>query len=74
MAGWLRCLPLDLRARPGIQALRQVPEARLQQRHFSRSVALAARLRGVRSVAALGWLPPLLADLKEGRRPGDRHV
>lgn len=65
VAGWLRRLPQDLHARQGIQALRRVPEPRLQRRHYPRSVALATRLRGAHSVAELGWLPPLLAELGE---------
>lgn len=62
VGGWLAALPRDLRARRGIQALRRLPEARVQERHYPRSVALAARLRGRREVAALCWLPPLLEE------------
>jgi len=62
VAGWLRRLPADLRARRQIQARRCVPEAVVQRRHYPRSVALAVRLRGARSAVDLGWLPPRLEE------------
>jgi GT2 family glycosyltransferase len=65
-------LPGLLRQRRQVQALRQVPEARLQALHLSRSLVLAALLGGVRRAEDLGWLPPLLtaADrpIEEDRR------
>ncbi len=59
VAGWLRRLPGDLRARRAIQAGRTVDEPTLQSQHFGGSIALAARLRGVTRVAELGWTPPV---------------
>jgi hypothetical protein len=65
VGGWLVALPGDLRARHGIQAGRRVPEALLQLRHYPHSMALACRLGGRRTVAELGWTPPLLVDDRE---------
>lgn len=68
VAGWLRRLPQDLRARRGIQALRRLSERELQRDHYPRSVALAVRLRGVENVAGLAWFPPPLAESEEPAR------